>query len=341
MTKSDFSEVKKILSTPKKVVIIPHKNPDGDAMGSSLGLYKFLKNNGHSPTVLAPTPYPKFLQWLPNNDTVVVFDENDKSITDLIFDAEIIFFMDFNTLERIEEIKPFVEKSDAIKIMIDHHQQPDDFPDYTYSDTTICATSQMLYHFFENIEEVDEIDADIATCIYTGILTDTGSFRYPSTTSTTHRIAADLIDRGAVNYEIHNNIFDGNSMARMKLMGVALNNLVVLEEYGSAYITMTRKELRENNFKKGDTEGFVNMALSVEGVNVAAIFIEDLEGDFVKISLRSKGNFSVNQMSRENFNGGGHINAAGGRVDLPIADVVNIFEEAVKLNKDAILNSNG
>ncbi len=340
MTKNDFSEVKELLSQPKKVVIIPHKNPDGDAMGSSLALYKYLKNNGHNPIVLAPTPYPKFLQWLPNNDTVQIFKEDDSSKTDLIIQADIIFFMDFNTLERIEEIKPFVEKSDAVKIMIDHHQQPDDFPDYTYSDPIICATSEMLYHFFENINEVDKIDADIATCIYTGILTDTGSFRYPSTTSTTHRIVADLIDRGAVNHEIHNNIYDGNTMARMKLMGVALNNLVVLKDCRASYITMTRKELRENNFQKGDTEGFVNMALSIENINVAAIFIEDLEGDFVKISLRSKGKFSVNKMSREHFNGGGHINAAGGRVDLPIEEVVQIFEKAVKLNKEEIINSN-
>ncbi len=341
MTKDDFSEVKELLSQPKKVVIIPHKNPDGDAMGSSLGLYKYLKNNGHSPVVLAPTPYPKFLHWLPNNDTVEIFNEEDEAKTNLINQADVIFFMDFNTLERIEEIKPFVDKSDAIKIMIDHHQQPDSFPDYTYSDTTICATSEMLYHFLENINEVDKIDAEIATCIYTGILTDTGSFRYASTTSTTHRIAADLIDRGAVNHEIHNNIFDGNTMARMKLMGIALNNLVVLKNYNSAYITMTRKELRKNKFQKGDTEGFVNMALSIEGVNVAAIFIEDLEGDFVKISLRSTGKFSVNQMSRDNFNGGGHINAAGGRVDLPITEVVDMFIKAVKLNKKEIINSNG
>jgi len=340
MTKSDFSEIKKLLSQPKKVVIIPHKNPDGDAMGSSLALYKYLKNIGHSPIVLAPTPYPKFLQWLPNNDTVEIFDEKDINKTNLISDAEIIFFMDFNTLERIEEIKPFVDKSDAVKIMIDHHQQPDSFPDYTFSDTSICATSQMLYHFLENLNQVDEIDNEMATCIYTGILTDTGSFRFASTTSTTHRITADLIDRGAVNHEIHNNVFDGNTMVRMKLMGVALNNLVVLEEFNSAYITMTRKELRENNFKKGDTEGFVNMALSVEGVNVAAIFIEDLEGDFVKISLRSKGKFSVNQLSRDHFNGGGHINAAGGRVDLPISEVVELFRKVVELNKEEIINSN-
>ncbi|MEN8139561.1 MAG: bifunctional oligoribonuclease/PAP phosphatase NrnA [Bacteroidota bacterium] len=340
MTKSDFLEVKKILSQPKKIVIIPHKNPDGDAMGSSLGLYNYLKNGGHNPTVLSPTPYPKFLQWLPGNETVEIFDENEQSKIDLISQAEVIFFMDFNTLDRVEEIKPYVDNSDAVKIMIDHHQQPDSFPDFTYSDTAICATAQMVYHFLENLEDVDKIDADIATCLYTGILTDTGSFRFASTTSTTHRITADLIDKGAVNHKIHNNIYDGNTMARMKLMGVALNNLVVLPDYKSAYITMTRKELREHNFQKGDTEGFVNMALSVEGMNLAAIFIEDLENDFVKVSLRSKGEFSVNQLSRDHFNGGGHINAAGGRLDLPIGKVVEIFRDVVKSNKDKILNSN-
>ncbi|MCK5780996.1 MAG: bifunctional oligoribonuclease/PAP phosphatase NrnA [Flavobacteriales bacterium] len=340
MTKSDFSEVKVLLSQPKKIVIIPHKNPDGDAMGSSLGLFKYLKNNGHSPVVLAPTDYPNFLKWLPNNDTVEVFSTKDQDKIDLIANAEVLFFMDFNTLDRVEEIKPFVDKSDAIKIMIDHHQQPDDFPDFLYSDPTICATSQMVYHLFENLGVVDQIDSDIATCLYTGILTDTGSFRFSSTTSTTHRIAADLIDKGAVNYKIHNNIFDGNSMARMKLMGVALSNLVIIEDCKSAYITMTRKELRKNNFKKGDTEGFVNMALSIENVNVAAIFIEDLEGDFVKVSLRSVGSFSVNQLSRDHFNGGGHINAAGGRVDAPIAEVVEIFRKSVGLNKDEIISSN-
>jgi len=340
MTKNDFSEIKKILSQPKKIVIIPHKNPDGDAMGSSLGLYKYLKNNGHSPVVLAPTAYPKFLHWLPNNDTVEIFNEKDDEKIKILSNAEIIFFMDFNTLERIEEIKPFIERSDAIKIMLDHHQQPDSFPDYTYSDTSICAASQILYHFLEGLDDIDSIDADIATCMYTGILTDTGSFRFPATTATTHRITADLIDKGAINHKIHNNIYDGNTMARMKLMGIALNNLVVLKEYKSAYITMSRRELRANDYRKGDTEGFVNMALSIEGINIAAIFTEDLEGNFVKVSLRSKGNFSVNQLSRENFNGGGHVNAAGGRLDIPIAEVVEVFKKSVKENKDKILKSN-
>ena len=341
MTKKEFSEIKGLLSQPKNHVIIPHRNPDGDAMGSSLALYEYLVNKGHEAVVLAPTSYPDFLKWMPNNDKVVIFEYNEKKGKELLDKADVIFFMDFNALDRIENIKPYIlENKKAVKIMIDHHQQPEDFPDYTFSDTSICATSQMLYHFFENIDEVDAINANMATCIYTGILTDTGSFRFPSTTAITHKITADLIERGAVNHQIHSNVFDGNSQARMKLMGVALNNMHVLEDSRSAYITISRKELQENNFKKGDTEGFVNLSLSINGINVAAIFIEDLENDYIKVSLRSKGKFSVNQLSRDHFNGGGHINAAGGRLDTSIEEAVELFKNVVDINKEDIIHSN-
>lgn len=337
MIEKDFLEIKKILSQPKRIVIIPHRNPDGDAMGSSLAMYKFLKNKGHSPLVLAPTVYPSFLQWLPNNETVEVFDHSKINI---IESAEIIFFMDFNSLSRIDDMRAYIEKSTAIKIMIDHHQQPDDFADYTYSDADMCATSEMVYHFLEKLDGQKSIDNEIATCIYTGILTDTGSFRFNKTTSTTHRIVADLLDRGAINHKIYSSIYDNNTMARMKLMGIALNNLVVKESCNTAYITLNKKELLENGYEKGDTEGFVNMALSIKGITLAAIFIEnEKEIDFVKVSLRSKGNYSVNKMARENFEGGGHDNAAGGKLELPIDEVVKIFEKAVNKDKDKILNS--
>lgn len=340
MTKNDFAEIKVLLSEPKNIVIIPHKNPDGDAMGSSLGLYKYLSSLGHNALVMAPTTYPSFLHWLPNNKNAVeVFNDKDDAKISTLVNADIIFFMDFNTLSRIEEMKSFIDKSDAIKIMIDHHQQPDDFADFMYSDPAICATSQIMYHFLEGLNDTEKIDSDIATCLYTGILTDTGSFRFASTTSTTHRIVAELIDKGAVNHKIHNNIFDVNSVGRMKLMGVALNNMVILENCKSAYITFTRKELIDNGFKKGDTEGFVNLSLSVEGVNVAAIFIEDLEHDYIKVSLRSKGKFSVNQLSRDNFNGGGHINAAGGRIDDSLEKAIEIYVDSVNKHKEEILNT--
>ena len=209
--------------------------------------------------------------------------------------------------------------------MIDHHQQPDDYADITYSDATMCSTCQMVYHFIEQIGLHDQITPQIATCLYTGIMTDTGSFRYRSTTSLTHRVIADLIDKGADNTNIHENIYDTNTFSRLQLLGVALKNLTVVEGLRTAYITLSQEELDRHNFKKGDTEGFVNYGLSVEGIVFAAIFIENEAEKIVKISLRSKGTFSVNEFSREHFSGGGHTNAAGGKSDLSLKETIDKF----------------
>ena len=213
-------------------------------------------------------------------------------------------------------------KTDTTFIMIDHHQQPDTYATYTYSDVDMCSTCQMVYHFIEKLDDLDKITANIASCIYVGIMTDTGSFRFRSTTSTTHRVIADLIDRGADNTAIHENIYDTNSYSKLQLKGVALKNLKILPEYRTAYITLSQKELDDHNFKKGDTEGFVNMGLSVNGIIFALIFIENKGENIIKISLRSKGDFSVNEFSRNHFEGGGHHNAAGGKSDLSLADTV-------------------
>jgi phosphoesterase RecJ-like protein len=208
--------------------------------------------------------------------------------------------------------------------MIDHHQQPDDVK-YMYSDVTICSTAQMVYQFIEMNNDVDLIDKDMATCMYTGIMTDTGSFRFRSTTSTTHRIVADLIDKGAENDRIHNNVYDANSYNRLLLLGQALSNLQILPSYKTAYITLTDEEKKRFDFQKGDTEGVVNYALSLKGIIFAAIFIEDKEQNIIKISFRSKGNFSVNQFARNHFEGGGHDNAAGGKSHLSMEETVTKF----------------
>jgi phosphoesterase RecJ-like protein len=208
--------------------------------------------------------------------------------------------------------------------MIDHHQQPDDVT-YMYSDTSICSTCQMVYQFIEMNNDLELIDADIATCLYTGIMTDTGSFRFRSTTSATHRIIADLIDKGAENDRIHNNVYDANSYNRLLLLGQALSNLQILPSYKTAYITLTSEEKKRFDFQKGDTEGVVNYALSLKGIIFAAIFIEDSDQEIIKISFRSKGKFSVNQFARNHFSGGGHDNAAGGKSDLDMAKTVTKF----------------
>jgi len=220
--------------------------------------------------------------------------------------------------------------------MIDHHQQPDSYALVTYSDVTMSSTCQMVYHFIQRIGMAQEIGPQIATCLYTGIMTDTGSFRYRSTTSQTHHVIADLIEKGADNTSIHENIYDTNTYSKLQLLGVALKNLKVVEGYRTAYITLTQEELDRHNFKKGDTEGFVNYGLSLQGIVLAAIFIENTAENMVKISLRSKGTFSVNDFARRHFNGGGHTNAAGGRSDLPLQDTIEKFETLLSEYKTSL-----
>lgn len=325
MTNKDISLVKALLETPKKIVIVPHKGPDGDAMGSTLALKLLLENQEHYVKLISPNDYPDFLKWLPYQEEVLIHEQEEEKCNQYILDADIIFTLDFNHLSRAGEMRHVLSKATADFIMIDHHQQPDDYAVVTYSDVTMCSTAQMVYHFIENIGLADFINAQIATCLYTGIMTDTGSFRYRSTTSLTHRVIADLIERGADNTNIHENVYDTNSYSRLQLLGVALQNLKVVEGLRTAYIVLSQEELDRHNYKKGDTEGFVNYGLSLEGIVFAAIFIENKNDQIVKISLRSKGTFSVNDFARRHFEGGGHINAAGGRSDLSLEDTVAKF----------------
>ena len=325
MTEYDIKEIKALLAAPKHIVIVPHKNPDGDAMGSTLGLCLYLIKNNHKATVIAPNDYPDFLKWLPGQDDVIIHETDRINAEILIEEADIIFTLDFNALHRAGDMEASLSNSKAIKIMIDHHQQPDTYATYIFSDIAMSSTCEMIYHFIKMLGDTEGIDAPIATCLYAGIITDTGSFRFPSSTSTTHLVAADLIDKGADHSEIYNAIYDTNSYDRLQLLGVALQNLKILPEYRTAYITLSQEELNTANFRKGDTEGFVNYGLSIKNIVFAAIFIEHKQEGIVKISLRSEGNFSVNEFSRENFSGGGHTNAAGGKSDLSLNDTVKKF----------------
>ncbi|KAB1159829.1 bifunctional oligoribonuclease/PAP phosphatase NrnA [Tenacibaculum aiptasiae] len=308
-----FKELQEFLSEPKNIVIIGHRNPDGDAVGSTLGLKHYFDKKGHTTQVLMPNEYPDFLHWIPGSETVKRFDRQNSQSVKALGKSEIIFLLDFNALHRVgDDMKNTLEKYENSFALIDHHQQPDDF-EYMYSDTTMSSTCQMVYNFIDMMGDVDMIDKNIATCLYTGIMTDTGSFRFRSTTSTTHRIIADLIDKGAENDKIHSNVHDANSYNRLLLLGQALSNMKVLPEYKTAYITLSEEEKKRFSYEKGDTEGVVNYALSLKGIVFAAIFIEDKEQGIIKMSLRSKGKFSVNQFARNYFNGGGHDNAAGGK----------------------------
>jgi len=341
MDLQQFQDIKQLLSTPKKIAIIPHRNPDGDAYGSCLALYSYLLKFNHEAIVVSPNDCPDFLKWLPEEDKIVIFENTEEKATKILNEADIIFTLDFNALHRVgEKMQKVLEAVKPIYVMIDHHQEPDKYAMFTYSDSEICSTCQMVYQFIEKLEHLNYIDKNIATCLYTGILTDTGSFRFSATNSKTHRIVAELLDKGADNTKIYNNIHDVNTYNRLQLLSKSLQNLQVLEKYKTAYITLSQKELDDLNFQKGDTEGFVNYALSLKNVIFAVIFIEDRKQKIIKISFRSVGEFSVNKFSRNHFNGGGHTNAAGGRSDVSLKDTVAKFIDLLPNYKDELLEIN-
>lgn len=315
-----------LLKTPKNIAIIPHKSPDGDAMGSSLGLWHYLIGLGHNAKVISPNAYADFLAWLPGNPEVIQFEENKEEAGNLIAAADVIFTLDFNTLSRAGDLSPFLKESKAHFVMIDHHQQPDDYADTMYSDPNCSSTCELVYHFIMEDSLGQGINQEIATCLYTGIMTDTGSFKFASTSSNTHRVIADLIDRGAESSKIYQSVFDTYTLNRLHLLGTALKNLKLIPHLNTAYITLSQSELDKYDFTKGDTEGFVNYGLSIKGVIFAAIFIENKEDKIVKVSLRSKGDFNVNHFSRNHFGGGGHVNAAGGISHKSLKETQVYFE---------------
>jgi phosphoesterase RecJ-like protein len=317
------------LATPKKIAIIPHRSPDGDAMGSTLGMYHFLLKLNHQPVVIAPNDFPNFLNWLPASDTVLVYENEKEKVAKILQEQELIFTLDFNALHRTGEMENVLNKLTVPMVMIDHHQLPDTYAKYTYSDTAFGSTCEMVYNFIGFLNQKNLLDKTIATCLYTGILTDSGGFRYPKTTGTTHRIAAEFIDLGIDNSEIPNLLFDNNSYDRLQLLGRALQNMKVIPELKTAYISLSQKELDEFNYVKGDTEGIVNYGLTIKGINFAAIFIENRDEKIVKISFRSQGAFDVNQFAREHFSGGGHINAAGGKSEDTLVKTIEKFESII------------
>tara|TARA_R110000850_G_scaffold277086_1_gene422407 strand:+ start:140738 stop:141757 length:1020 start_codon:yes stop_codon:yes gene_type:complete len=339
MKQEEIEALKELLNTPRKIAILGHKNPDGDALGSTLALSIFLKKQGHNTQVIVPNDFPDFLKWLPQADNVLVYEKDTEKTETFLNDADLVFTLDFNSFSRVGNLEQVLQKLTTPYVMIDHHQQPDDYATYQYSDVTICSTAQMVYHFIEFMGGINALDKDIATCIYTGIVTDTGSFRFSSTTSTTHNVAASLINLGIDNAAIHQALFDNNSTNRMQLLGVALQNLVVLDEYKTAYITLSQKELDKYNFQKGDTEGFVNYALSIKNIVFAAIFIEHNAEKVIKISFRSIGTFSVNEFARNHFDGGGHNNAAGGKSNLSLKDTVSHFISKLQYYKSQLSNA--
>ncbi len=312
------------------IVITSHRSPDGDAVGSSLALFHYLKKKGHQVTVVVPDSYPNFLNWLTGSPEIITFESKPEEVETLIKEAELLFCLDYNEPGRVGDMQEAVINSKAFKIMIDHHLHPSDFCDYTISDTNSCSTAQLVYEFIENAGDLNLIDETIGEGIYCGIVTDSGSFRFPSVTPKTHLIAADLIQRGLNHSRIHENLFDVNTLNRLHLLGYALNEkLRVLEDVPVALIDLSLEEAEKFDVKKGDTEGLVNYALSVEGVKMAAFIREDK--DRVKMSFRSKGDIPVNEFSAQYFSGGGHKNAAGGMCEKSLEETLVLFEKNIRV----------
>lgn len=337
MQKDSFPKFKALLKKSNHIVIVTHYNPDGDAMGSSLALYNYLIKVGKSVTVVTPNDYPTFLQWLPGNKKVLQFSKDLKKVAGIVAKSDLIFTLDFNNYSRLEGLGELLKDSIAKKIIIDHHQQPDNYATLMYHDVNACSTCELVYEFICGLGGKKQIDKDIAACLYTGIMTDTGSFRFDSVTATTHTILANLLSTGIKPSAIHSSVYDTYSESRVKLLGYCLTEkMVVLSDFQAAYIALTETELKRFNNQKGDTEGIVNYPFSIKGITFCAFFAES-EGK-IKISFRSKGKFDVNQFARKHFNGGGHINAAGGRGNnYDLQKTVESFLDLLPVYKKEIL----
>jgi bifunctional oligoribonuclease and PAP phosphatase NrnA len=326
------------LSNPKKIVITMHQKPDGDAMGSTLGLYHFLVQLGHSVTVISPTNWAEFLNWMPGANKVVDYEQRTAAADVLIAEADWIFCLDFNTLSRTKRMEPKLLNATAQLILIDHHQEPqaDKFA-YGVSDTSKSSTCEMVYDFIQASGNDDKINIAVAECLYTGVMTDTGSFRFPSTSANVHSMVANLKSKGLEHSKVHENIYDNFLENRFRFIGnVLLNRMEVFYEYNTALIAIPQIDLLKFNIITGDTEGLVNYPLSIKGIKLAAIIID--RGEERKSSFRSKDGFDVNTFARKYFNGGGHFNASGGQNKESLEEVVAKFIKAMKENRDQLSN---
>lgn len=323
----------------RRVVIVTHHKPDADALGSSLGLAGYLKKKGHSVQVITPSDYPEFLHWMPGNSEVLAFEKGkEKQITEKINQAEIIFCLDFSVLNRIQDLSEVVRNAPAKKFMIDHHLEPENFAEFVKWDVQSASTAELIFNLIVELGDEQLIDANIADCLYAGLMTDTGGFRHSNTRYEEFSIAAKLVKLGANPTKISKLIYDTNTLERLRLMGFVLSEkLKVLPEYKTAYMTLSAEELKSFGSQTGDTEGFVNYGLSIKGIKLSVMIHE--RKDSVKLSLRSLGNFSVNEMARKHFEGGGHKNASGGTSSLSLEQTLQKFlsilpEYQNQLNKE-------
>ncbi len=326
--KQNIKKAKEIIAQATQISIIPHTGPDGDAIGASLALFQYLKKKEKQVKIIAPNDYPLFLNWLPYNNEIAVFLHQQKGTTAYINKSDLIFVIDHNSFKRSGDLNELLTKSTAKKIMIDHHPYPEAEVDVSFSDTNMCATCELMYEFIEAMGDKAMIDTPIATCLYTGIITDTGGLSYNSSNPETYEIVGNLLRTGIDKATIHSNLYDNFSADRMKLLGHCLDaGLEVLPQCQAAIIRLEKNDLKKFNHTDGDTEGVVNYPLSIKNIVISAIFIE--KDDMVKISFRSKGDVPINEVAAKYFNGGGHRNAAGGRTTLSLNEAIEKFKQVL------------
>jgi phosphoesterase RecJ-like protein len=333
-----ISEIFPFLGEPKNIVITFHQKPDADAMGSGLGLYNFLIQFGHSVTVISPTNWAGFLSWMPGAKKMLDFEMQNEKALNALKEAQWLFCLDFNVLSRARNMEPVINNLTCTKILIDHHQQPQtEAFDYGISNTEKSSTAEMVFDFIINSGHAEKINIDVSECLYAGVMTDTGSFRFNSTSADVHRMVAKLKETGLNHSQIHENLFDNFMEGRFRFFGnTLLNRMEIFYEYNTALIAIPQKDLIKFNVKTGDTEGLVNFPLSIKGIKLAAIIID--RGDERKSSFRSKGGFDVNTFARKYFNGGGHFNAAGGKNTESLDEVIAKFKKAIRENKEQLNN---
>lgn len=321
----DVNCLKELLGNRRKhIIIIPHINPDGDAIGSCLGLRAYLKALGHLATVISPNDYPEYIQWMEGQKDVVVYFKQKNRAVDLIKHAELIFYLDFNEEKRCGEMSEQLSGLDTPKVMVDHHPSPSDFADLTFSDSSACATAELIYNLIDEMGHSSLITKEIGEALLAGILTDTGAFSYNSSDPRTYKTVGRILNLGVNKDQLYSRLFNNYSEQRMRLFGFSLNEkMVYIPEYHTAFISLSKEELKRFNFVSGDTEGFVNYPLSISDVFFSALFTE--KDGKIKISFRSRGSFPTNRFSLENFNGGGHCNASGGESDLSMEDTITKF----------------
>jgi phosphoesterase RecJ-like protein len=327
----DTKELTNLIDSAANILLISHINPDGDAIGSQLAMYHFLKSKGKNVNMMTPNNIQEFLKWMEGSENICVYIREREKARKLISAANLIILLDFNQFHRLGEAEEYVKASAAPKVIIDHHLDPSDIPDLVISDPSKCSTAELMYEIVRIMNGSPFRHLGFSECIYVGIVTDTGNFEHGSYSASTFRIVADLIENQVKKEKILNLVYNNFSADRMRLMGFVLNSrMVVLPALQTAYMYLTRKDMDDFNHTKGDTEGFVNLPLSIKGIRFSAMFIE--KENFVKISLRSKGRFPTNEFASKYFSGGGHLNASGGEYYDTLNNTIEFFLKALKEN---------